>query len=96
MFYDQVLMKTSLLALRSKLSLLLLLLGQQLLLLLLLSDKQLLLLLLLDGPVDVELCESGLPGLGDLVLDEADLLLPLVQELLLLRAELQWLQTLLK
>ena len=86
---------SALLTLGSELALLLLLLGQQLLLLLLLSGKELLLLLLLDRPVDVELGEPGLPRLGDLVLDEADLLLALVQELLLLRAELQRLQTLL-
>ena len=77
----------ALLALRSKLSLLLLL-GQQLLLLLLL-------LLLLDRPVDVELGEARLPCFGDLVLNEADLLLTLVQELLLFRTEFQWLQALL-
>lgn len=74
----------ALLALRSKLSLLLLL-GQQLLLLL---------LLLLDRPVDVELGEARLPCFGDLVLNEADLLLTLVQELLLFRTEFQWLQAL--
>ena len=83
---------SALLTLGSELALLLL--GQQLLLLLLLSGKELLLLLLLDRPVDVELGEPGLPRLGDLVLNEADLLLALVQELLLLRAELQRLQTL--
>ena len=85
---------SALLTLGSELALLLLL-GQQLLLLLLLSGEQLLLLLLLNRPVDVELCEPGLPRLGDLVLDEADLLLALVQELLLLCAELQRLKTLL-
>ena len=84
---------SALLTLGSELALLLLL-GQQLLLLLLLSGEQLLLLLLLDRHVDVELGEPGLPRLGDLVLDEAYLLLALVQELLLLRTELQRLQTL--
>ena len=92
MSYERVLLKSSLLALRSKLSLLLLLLGQQLLLLLLLGD---LLLLLLDRSVDVELGGARLPRLGDLVPNEAELLLALVQELLLLRTELQRLQALL-
>ena len=90
---DLLRLGSALLTLGSELALLLLL-GQQLLLLLLLSGKELLLLLLLDRPVDVELGEPGLPRLGDLVLDEADLLLALVQELLLLRTELKRLQTL--
>jgi len=83
----------TLLALRSKLSLLLLL-GQQLLLLLLLLGELLLLLLLLDSSVDVELGNTRLPRFGDLVLNEAELLLALVQELLLFRTEFQRLQIL--
>ena len=73
-----------------------LLLGQQLLLLLLLLllGELLLLLLLLHSSVDVELGDTRLPRFGDLVLNEAELLLALVQELLLFRSEFQRLQIL--
>ena len=73
---------------------LLLLLGQQLLLLLLGELLLLLLLLLLHSSVDVELGDTRLPRFGDLVLNEAELLLALVQELLLFRSEFQRLQIL--